>query len=346
MVLATLYNPSNMKNLPCGEPYINQRTSGYNERFTFTGKGPRKGWRTPLSKVKYREQRDEETGYGYFGARYMDYELMAMWLSVDPLADKYPGTSPYAYCAWSPIIAKDPNGMDSVRTPNGMANAGTGYKTTPDGQYLYGEGLKTKRWNPDLVIGGVVGDGLRGGYEDWDMPSDIAAYVPCATCSETNSEFLMPPILPFMASSYDLLGNENFSGNIAIRGDGTLMYSNKEGFGKGGFGKGLSWRNGKVLKNTSLGKVACKTTRMAKGAPALSIVTGTVDVTLNARQYGFGSRQTYGAFGRAAGGILASIGTGFLIGGGLPGAVAGFAVGIGASYGGEWFGKLTFDLTH
>ena len=188
---------------------------------------------------------------------------------------------------------------------------------------------------------GVVGDGLRGGYEDWDMPSDIAAYVPCATCSETNSEFLMPPILPFMASSYDLLGNENFSGNIAIRGDGTLMYSNKEGFGKG-----LSWRNGKVLKNTSLGKVACKTTRMAKGAPALSIVTGTVDVTLNARQYGFGSRQTYGAFGRAAGGILASIGTGFLIGGGLPGAVAGFAVGIGASYGGEWFGKLTFDLTH
>ena len=138
------------------------------------------------------------------------------------------------------------------------------------------------------------------------MPSDIAAYVPCATCSETNSEFLMPPILPFMASSYDLLGNENFSGDIAIRGDGTLMYSNKEGFGKGGFGKGLSWRNGKVLKNTSLGKVACKTTRMAKGAPALSIVTGTVDVTLNARQYGFGSRQTYGAFGRAAGGILAS----------------------------------------
>ena len=248
--------------------------------FTFTGNGPRKGWRTPLNQIICSEQRDALrlnpqsgglrgarltspqdllTGYGYLprqarqanhGARYMDHELMTMWLSVDPLADKYPGTSPYAYCAWSPIIAKDPNGMDSVRTPNGMANAGTGYKTTPDGQYLYGEGLKTKRWNPDLVIGGVVGDGLRGGYEDWDMPSDIAAYVPCATCSETNSEFLMPPILPFMASSYDLLGNENFSGNIAIRGDGTLMYSNKEGFSKG-----LSWRNGKVLKNTSLGKV-------------------------------------------------------------------------------------------
>lgn len=36
------------------------------------------------------KERDEETGYGYFGARYMDYELMTMWLSVDPMADKVP----------------------------------------------------------------------------------------------------------------------------------------------------------------------------------------------------------------------------------------------------------------
>ena len=27
------------------------------------------------------------SGYGYFGARYMDHELMTMWLSVDPMAD-------------------------------------------------------------------------------------------------------------------------------------------------------------------------------------------------------------------------------------------------------------------
>ena len=133
MVLATLYNPSNMKKLPCGEPYINQCTSDYNERFTFTGNDPRKGWRTPLSKVKYREQRDKEKersrgpfasergdeprsgipycsvySYTYFGARYMDHELMTMWLSVDPMADKYPGISPYAYCAWNPVKLLDP----------------------------------------------------------------------------------------------------------------------------------------------------------------------------------------------------------------------------------------------
>ena len=56
------------------------------------------------------KERDEETGYGYFGARYMDHELTAMWLSVDPMADKYPSISPYAYCAWNPVRLVDPDG--------------------------------------------------------------------------------------------------------------------------------------------------------------------------------------------------------------------------------------------
>ena len=98
--------------LPYGEPYINQRLSGYNERFTFTGKEPRKGSRTPLKKIKDSEHRDEETGYGYFGARYMDHELTTMWLSVDPMSDKYPSISPYAYCAWNPVRLVDPDGED------------------------------------------------------------------------------------------------------------------------------------------------------------------------------------------------------------------------------------------
>ena len=46
----------------------------------------------------------------------MDHELMTMWLSVDPMADRYPAISPYAYCAWNPIVLIDPDGMkfDSV----------------------------------------------------------------------------------------------------------------------------------------------------------------------------------------------------------------------------------------
>ena len=66
-------------------------------RFHFTGK-----------------EKDPETGYSYFGARYLDHELTTMWLSVDPMADKYPSISPYAYCAWNPLKLVDPNGNELV----------------------------------------------------------------------------------------------------------------------------------------------------------------------------------------------------------------------------------------
>ena len=58
------------------------------------------------------KEKDPETGYSYFGARYLDHELMTAWLSVDPMADKYPNISPYAYCAWNPIKLVDPDGRE------------------------------------------------------------------------------------------------------------------------------------------------------------------------------------------------------------------------------------------
>jgi hypothetical protein len=36
------------------------------------------------------------------------------WLSVDPLADKYPNISPYAYCGWNPVKYVDPDGRKIV----------------------------------------------------------------------------------------------------------------------------------------------------------------------------------------------------------------------------------------
>ena len=62
------------------------------------------------------KERDAETGYSYFGARYYDAELTTMWLSVDPMADKYPNISPYAYCAWNPVKLVDPDGMEVLPT--------------------------------------------------------------------------------------------------------------------------------------------------------------------------------------------------------------------------------------
>lgn len=42
----------------------------------------------------------------------MDHELLTMWLSVDPMSDKYPSISPYAYCAWNPVKLVDPDGEE------------------------------------------------------------------------------------------------------------------------------------------------------------------------------------------------------------------------------------------
>jgi hypothetical protein len=41
----------------------------------------------------------------------------AIWLSPDPLLDKYPYISPYAYCAWNPVKNIDPDGRIIIFAP-------------------------------------------------------------------------------------------------------------------------------------------------------------------------------------------------------------------------------------
>ena len=60
------------------------------------------------------KEKDSETGFYYFGARYYDPVLSGLFISVDPMADKYPSISPYAYCAWNPVKLVDPDGKDTV----------------------------------------------------------------------------------------------------------------------------------------------------------------------------------------------------------------------------------------
>ncbi len=83
-----------MNYLPFGETFVDQRSGNWNTPYTFSGK-----------------EKDAETGYHYFGARYYDSN-MGIWLSVDPMASKYPSLSPYVYCANNPIILIDPDGRD------------------------------------------------------------------------------------------------------------------------------------------------------------------------------------------------------------------------------------------
>ena len=51
------------------------------------------------------KEKDLETGLSYFGSRYYSSDL-SIWLSVDPMSDKYPSLSPYTYCANNPVIGE------------------------------------------------------------------------------------------------------------------------------------------------------------------------------------------------------------------------------------------------
>ena len=65
------------------------------------------------------KERVSETGLSYFGSRYYSSDL-SIWLSVDPMAGKYPHQSNYVYCSNNPIRIIDPNGEDEYFNEFGL----------------------------------------------------------------------------------------------------------------------------------------------------------------------------------------------------------------------------------
>ena len=108
--LSAMFFGKNIQNIPffsSTQTAVKEFDSYGLKVFTFTGK-----------------ERDSETGFSYFGARYYDSDLMTGWLSVDPMADKYPSLSPYAYCGWNPVRLVDPDGrmIDSATVSQNIWN--------------------------------------------------------------------------------------------------------------------------------------------------------------------------------------------------------------------------------
>ena len=91
------------------------------------------------------KERDPETGLSYFGSRYYSSDL-SIWLSVDPMAAKYPSLSPYTYCADNPVKLVDPDGehFEVVVEDNTITIKAT-YYTQKDNKQLLQKGLDY--WN-------------------------------------------------------------------------------------------------------------------------------------------------------------------------------------------------------
>ena len=166
--------PSHYYNyLPFGEEMVAQNNSSYNNVYRFSAK-----------------ELDEDTGLSYFGARYYDPKF-SIWLSVDPLAEKFPDQSPYSFCFNNPMRFVDPDGrapVDWFKNSAGRVvwfdNTSKGFTDTNGGKWTnigsntnevkqslnIPTGVETTKWN---TLTAFVSSGKDGAGKGWGIPNPI-----------------------------------------------------------------------------------------------------------------------------------------------------------------------------
>ena len=102
--------------VPFGEVFIEERNNTWNTPYLFNAK-----------------EFDEETGMYYYGARYYEPRL-SLWMSTDPMQEKYPMSTTYCFVNNNPIKEIDPDGCDGYVIINGNKI------TITANVYLYGAG--------------------------------------------------------------------------------------------------------------------------------------------------------------------------------------------------------------
>jgi len=136
----------NIQYMPFGETFVDMRKENWATPYRFNGK-----------------EQDCESGMHYYGARYYDSRL-SRFISVDPLADQFPGWSPYNYTLNNPINMIDPDG----RAPDWIK------EENADGSVTYiaeqgdsAESLEEQHGIPfevgNAIIQGVFGENLPNG---------------------------------------------------------------------------------------------------------------------------------------------------------------------------------------
>jgi RHS repeat-associated protein len=95
---------------------------------------------------------DVETGNYYYGARYY-HPKWSVWLSVDRLASKGPGFTPYSFCHNNPIMLVDPDGnwpyAVTIRSfhPDESFGKGAWYAPIGLGRNFSGDNRGFQLWN-------------------------------------------------------------------------------------------------------------------------------------------------------------------------------------------------------
>ncbi len=162
------------------------------------------------------EQVDEVYGNGNsYTAEFWQYDprLGRRW-NVDPIFKSY--ESPYATLGNNPIFLIDPLGADTLKAPTGEKfNAGEGYKSTSDGNILFGEGLQSKKF--DINYDGPIQLEGGGGYVDYDGELPEEATLLMGSVYKENRSFTQNP------NGGSLISNTNIMLGIAQN-----LYFNKQ----------------------------------------------------------------------------------------------------------------------
>ncbi|WP_430612253.1 RHS repeat-associated core domain-containing protein [Flavobacterium sp. JP2137] len=140
--------------LPFGELMVEQNLSTYyNNGYKFNAK-----------------ELDVATGMYYYGARYYDPKT-SLFLSVDPLAEKYPNWNPYAYTFNNPINFIDPTGMEGEGWIEHSTNKGE-KMITYDAEINTKQEAKDKGYRNVETVSESLSYNGTSGFESYNLNKD------------------------------------------------------------------------------------------------------------------------------------------------------------------------------
>ena len=160
------------------------------QTFTFSGK-----------------ERDAESGLNYFGARYYNSDL-SIWISVDPMVDKYPNLSPYTYCANNPVRLVDPDGEELCAIENIYSTQrSSDFNLNISSKESFLGGDPPRWWQTVKNACSTVGTGIVNGLEAADKfsQSDIVGRV-AGAISQINPLVSLTNAAVTIVSDYDMFG--------------------------------------------------------------------------------------------------------------------------------------------
>lgn len=197
---------------------LREWNSSNNAKYKFTGK-----------------ERDIETNYDYFGARYYDSRI-GRWGATDPLFEKHINYTPYSYVLGNPLIFYDPDGKqihhsnlflgdDSWQSSNQYKSVYESNKSAihrhhrtiqrMDAYKNPVEGVRDPGLDPIFVLaGGVVGLVKSGAVVSGEIVLEEVAVTTSESTSEGLSESLLGGVSESVAENISESVSEDVGGQV------------------------------------------------------------------------------------------------------------------------------------